>query len=267
VAAERPHPVGEAPVSVPLISTWELTKTYSVGDVAVRALRGVSLDVTGGEFVALTGPSGSGKSTFMHLLGCLDRPTDGQYWFHGLDVAALSNHQLARMRNREIGFVFQGFNLLPRTSALENVELPLLYASGVSTVDRRDRARAALETVGLGALLRNHPNQMSGGQQQRVAIARALVNNPSLLLADEPTGNLDSRTSIEVMGVLQRLNAERGVTVVLVTHEPDIAGYAKRIVAFLDGRVQSDRLVAHPRLAATELERLRTTADCTAATA
>jgi putative ABC transport system ATP-binding protein len=245
----------------PLISTRELTKTYRVGDVDVRALRGVSLDVAAGEFVALTGPSGSGKSTFMHLLGCLDRPTAGQYWLNGQDVATLSNHQLARIRNRDIGFVFQGFNLLPRTSALENVELPLLYASGVSSSARRQRAQAALEAVGLGALLRNHPNQMSGGQQQRVAIARALVNDPSLLLADEPTGNLDSRTSIEVMDILQRLNAERALTIVLVTHEHDIAEYAKRVVSFLDGRIRTDRQVSSRRVASVDLEAMRVEAE------
>jgi putative ABC transport system ATP-binding protein len=193
----------------------------------------------------------------MHLLGCLDRATGGQYCFHGQDVAALSSHQLARMRNREIGFVFQGFNLLPRTSALENVELPLLYASGVSAAERRARARAALDAVGLGALLQNRPNQMSGGQQQRVAIARALVNNPSLLLADEPTGNLDSRTSIEVMEIFQRLNGERDLTIVVVTHEPDIAAYARRIVSFLDGRVRSDLMVTRRHIAAADLERMR----------
>ncbi|MGE3402213.1 MAG: ABC transporter ATP-binding protein [Vicinamibacterales bacterium] len=251
----------------PLIRTRELAKTYRVGDIAVPALRGVSLDVTPGEFVALTGPSGSGKSTFMHLLGCLDRPSDGQYWLNGRDVAALSNHQLARIRNREIGFVFQGFNLLPRTSALENVELPLLYASGVSTADRRMRAEAALDAVGLGALLRNHPNQMSGGQQQRVAVARALVNAPSLLLADEPTGNLDSKTSIEMMEIFQKLNVERGLTIVLVTHEHDIAEYATRIVSFLDGRVQADRPVARRRLATVDLEAWRVGAAPAAATA
>jgi putative ABC transport system ATP-binding protein len=254
-------------MSPPLIRTSELTKTYRVGDVDVRALRGVSLDVSAGEFVALTGPSGSGKSTFMHLLGCLDRPTAGQYWFNGQDVATLSGHQLARIRNREIGFVFQGFNLLARTSALENVELPLLYAGGVSSSRRRERARAALEAVGLGGLLANHPNQLSGGQQQRVAIARALVNDPLLLLADEPTGNLDSRTSIEVMEILQQLNAGRGLTIVLVTHEPDIAEYARRIVSFLDGRVQTDRAVVQRRVAAVDLETLRAEAEHAPATA
>jgi putative ABC transport system ATP-binding protein len=237
----------------PLVRTRDLAKTYRVGDVAIRALRGVTLDVAGGEFVALTGPSGSGKSTFMHLLGCLDRPSSGSYWFAGRDVAMLSSHELARLRNREIGFVFQGFNLLPRTSALENVELPLLYASGVSASDRRARARTALEAVGLGALLGHHPNQMSGGQQQRVAVARALVNDPSLLLADEPTGNLDSRTSVEIMEILQRLNVERGLTIVLVTHERDIAEYAMRIVSFLDGRVRDDRQISARRTAVLDL--------------
>ena len=254
-------------MSPPLVSTRDLTRTYRMGDVHIPALRGVSLDVAPGEFLALTGPSGSGKSTFMHLLGCLDRPTSGRYFFDGQDVAALSNHQRAHLRNREIGFVFQGFNLLPRTSALENVELPLLYTSGVSAADRRSRARAALEAVGLGGLLNNHPNQMSGGQQQRVAIARALVNNPSLLLADEPTGNLDSRTSIEVMEILQRLNLEQGLTIVLVTHEHDIAEYAMRIVSFLDGRIRTDRPVAPRRVASADLEALRAEALTAPATA
>jgi putative ABC transport system ATP-binding protein len=240
-----------------LISARELTKVYRMGDVEIPALRGVSLDVMPGEFVALTGPSGSGKSTFMHLLGCLDRPTSGRYLFDGRDVAQLSSHQLARLRNREIGFVFQGFNLLPRISALENAELPLLYTHGLSVVERRTRARAALEAVGLGGLLQHHPNQLSGGQQQRVAIARALVNEPSLLLADEPTGNLDSRTSLEVMEIFQRLNVERGLTIVLVTHEHDIAQYAMRVVSFLDGRVRSVRRVESRRLASVDLAALR----------
>jgi putative ABC transport system ATP-binding protein len=240
-------------MSEPLISVRDLTKTYRLGDVDVRALRGVSLDVAAGEFIALTGPSGSGKSTFMHLLGCLDRPTSGQYLFNGRDVARLSNRQLSRVRNAEIGFVFQGFNLLPRTSAVENVELPLLYARGVSGRERRARATAALEAVGLGGVLQHHPNQMSGGQQQRVAIARALVNNPPLLLADEPTGNLDTRTSIEVMDIFQRLNAERRLTILLVTHEHDIAEYAARLVAFRDGRIRVDRVVAGRRAASADL--------------
>jgi putative ABC transport system ATP-binding protein len=223
----------------------------------VYALRGVTLDVMPGEFVALTGPSGSGKSTFMHLLGCLDHPTSGSYAIEGRDVSALSRRELAKVRNAEIGFVFQGFNLLARTSALENVELPLMYAGHVSAKERHRRAADALRSVGLGERLHHHPSQLSGGQQQRVAIARALVNGPRLLLADEPTGNLDTRTSIEVMGILQKLNAERGLTIVLVTHESDIAEYATRIVTFRDGRVRADEPVAARRDAATEIARFR----------
>jgi putative ABC transport system ATP-binding protein len=245
----------------PLIAVRDLTRTYHVGEVDVRALRGVSLDVQPGEFIALTGPSGSGKSTFMHLLGCLDRPTSGSYRLNGRDVASLSKRDLAGVRNKQIGFVFQGFNLLTRTSALENVELPLLYAGGIKGSKRHALAKAALESVGLGDRLHHHPNQMSGGQQQRVAIARALVTNPVLLLADEPTGNLDSRTSVEVMGIFQRLNIERGLTIVLVTHEHDIAEYGTRIVAFRDGRVRADRAVETRRTAAEELEHLLAQAD------
>jgi putative ABC transport system ATP-binding protein len=239
----------------PVISVQELTKTYEVGELQVRALRGVTLDIDAGEFVALTGPSGSGKSTFMHLLGCLDRPSSGRYVLNGRDVSLLDKHSLARVRNHEIGFVFQGFNLLPRTSALENVELPMLYGGARSAKERRARAAEALRAVGLGDRLDHHPNQLSGGQQQRVAIARALVNDPKLLLADEPTGNLDTRTSIEVMGIFQRLRDERGLTIVLVTHEPDIAEYGTRVVAFRDGRVRSDQAVAVRRRAAAELAR------------
>jgi putative ABC transport system ATP-binding protein len=239
----------------PVISVRDLTKTYTVGEIEVRALRGISLDISRGEFVALTGPSGSGKSTFMHLAGCLDRPTSGTYELNERDVSRLSKRDLALVRNREIGFVFQGFNLLTRTSAIENVELPMLYGTAVPARERRRRAAAALQAVGLGSRLDHHPNQLSGGQQQRVAIARALVNNPSLLLADEPTGNLDSRTSIEVMGIFQRLNREKGITIVLVTHEPDIAEYATRIVGFRDGRVRLDRPVLQRREAAEELRR------------
>jgi putative ABC transport system ATP-binding protein len=245
----------------PLIFVRDLTRTYHVGEVDVRALRGVSLDVQAGEFIALTGPSGSGKSTFMHLLGCLDRPTSGSYSLNGRDVAKMAKRDLARVRNKEIGFVFQGFNLLPRTSALENVELPLLYSGGVKGSARHARARAALESVGLGDRLDHHPNQMSGGQQQRVAIARALVTNPVLLLADEPTGNLDSRTSIEVMGIFQQLNIERGLTIVLVTHEHDIAEYGTRIVSFRDGRVRTDQPVETRRTAAEEMQQLISQTD------
>ena len=241
----------------PIIQVRDLVKTHIVGDVEVRALRGVSLDVRRGEFVALTGPSGSGKSTFMHLTGCLDRPTSGSYLLSGRDVSRLSKHELARVRNREIGFVFQGFNLLARTTALENVELPMLYGGTLPGSRRRERSAAALQAVGLGDRLDHHPNQLSGGQQQRVAIARALVMEPALLLADEPTGNLDTRTSIEVMGIFQRLNAERGITIVLVTHERDIAEYATRISAFRDGRVSDDRPVETRRYAERELSALR----------
>jgi putative ABC transport system ATP-binding protein len=248
-------------MNTPGISVRDVTKTYDLGENQVRALRGITLDVTAGEFVALTGPSGSGKSTFMHLLGCLDRPTSGQYLLNGRDVSSLSKRELARVRNTEIGFVFQGFNLLPRTSAIDNVELPLLYGGTRNARERRERAAAALESVGLGQRLDHHPNQLSGGQQQRVAIARALVNNPKLLLADEPTGNLDTRTSIEVMGIFQRLSEERGLTIVLVTHEPDIAEYGSRIVAFRDGRVRADQVVATRRRAAVELARVNGEAD------
>jgi len=243
-------------MSGPLVSVHDLTKTYDLGELQVQALRGVSLDVYPGEFVALTGPSGSGKSTFMHLLGCLDRPTSGRYLLNGRDVSAQPKRALARVRNADIGFVFQGFNLLARTSAVENVELPLMYAGGVGARQRRERAVAALQAVGLGERLGHHPNQLSGGQQQRVAIARALVNEPKLLLADEPTGNHDTRTSIEVMGIFQRLNEDRGLTIVLVTHEPDIAEYGTRVVSFRDGRVRDDRLIAKRRVATIELSRL-----------
>jgi len=232
-----------------LISVRELTKTYDLGETQVHALRSVSLEVMPEEFVTLTGPSGSGKSTFMHLLGCLDRPTSGEYLLDGNNVAVMDKRALARVRNTTIGFVFQGFNLLPRTSASENVELPLMYAGVKSARERRARAAAALTAVGLGERLGHHPNQLSGGQQQRVAIARALVNNPKLLLADEPTGNLDTHTSIEVMEIFRGLNREKGLTVVLVTHEMDIAHYGTRIVSFRDGRVRTDQAVLERRTA------------------
>src|SRR6187200_2651460 len=242
-----------------VISVRNLVKTYVVGEVEVRALRGVNLEVQKGEFVCVTGPSGSGKSTFMHIIGCLDRPTSGQYFLDGKDVSRMSKDELAGIRNTKIGFVFQGFNLLSRTTALDNVELPLLYNGGkdrMKTSERHRRAKEVLEIVGLSKRMDHYPNQLSGGQQQRVAIARALINNPSILLADEPTGNLDTRTSIEVMDIFQKLNTERGITVLLITHELDIAEYGTRIVQFRDGHVVADRMVARRRHAEEELAAL-----------
>jgi putative ABC transport system ATP-binding protein len=238
-----------------LISVRDLEKTYAMEGAPVHALRGVGLAIARGEFVAVVGPSGSGKSTFMHILGCLDRPTSGAYHLDGRDVSRLSDDELSAIRNRQIGFVFQGFNLLARTSAVENVELPLLYAhqSRVSPAARRERALRALAAVGLTDRAGHHPNQLSGGQQQRVAIARALLNDPAILLADEPTGNLDSRTSIEIMEIFQRLNVDRGITIVLITHEPQVAEYGSRIIRFSDGRVVSDQLNTSHRAAASEL--------------
>jgi putative ABC transport system ATP-binding protein len=233
-------------------------KTYTMGDVEVHALRGISLTIREGEFVAIMGTSGSGKSTTMNIIGCLDRPTRGSYILDGRDVSALSKDDRADIRNRKLGFVFQGFNLLSRTSALENVELPMLYA-GVEASERHRRAIEALHSVGLAGREQNHPNQLSGGQQQRVAVARALVNHPALILADEPTGNLDSRTSIEVMEIFQRLNRERGITLILVTHEPDIAEYADRVVVFKDGKIKKDYKVANRRDASEELKNLPAT--------
>jgi len=245
-----------------VISVRNLVKTYQVGEHVVKALRGVNLEVQRGEFLAVTGPSGSGKSTFMHIIGCLDRPTSGQYLLDGQDVSRLSKDALAAIRNKKIGFVFQGFNLLSRTSALDNVELPLLYGGGgMRGVERRKRAMEVLTAVGLGDRADHHPNQLSGGQQQRVAIARALINNPSILLADEPTGNLDTRTSIEVMGIFQRLNQERGISVVLITHESDIAEYGTRTVLFRDGQVVADRAVGRQRNAQDELAALPAAAE------
>jgi putative ABC transport system ATP-binding protein len=238
-----------------LIEVDGLTKIYQMGEVAVEALRGVVVSIAAGEFVAIMGPSGSGKSTFMNILGCLDKPTSGMYHLDGQDVAQMSRDELARVRNRKIGFVFQTFNLLPRTSALENVELPLLY-NGCSTRERHVRARARLQLVGLQGREHHHPNQLSGGQQQRVAIARALINDPAILLADEPTGNLDSRTSVEILGIFQQLNRENGITVILVTHEPDVAAYASRIIQFRDGHIRKDEPVLVTRNATTELAAL-----------
>jgi putative ABC transport system ATP-binding protein len=243
------------PEARPVIELDHIHKTYTMGDVEVHALRGVSLTIREGEFVAIMGASGSGKSTTMNIIGCLDRPTRGSYVLDGEDVSQMSKDERADIRCQKIGFVFQGFNLLSRTSALENVELPMLYL-GVDSAQRHQRAMEALAAVGLAGREQNHPNQLSGGQQQRVAVARSLVNNPALILADEPTGNLDSRTSVEVMEIFQRLNRERGITLVLVTHEPDIAEYASRVVVFKDGKIKSDRQVEHQRDAAEELKHL-----------
>ena len=224
---------------MPIIELTDLTKRYQMGDNTVHALRGVSLDIDAGDFVAIMGASGSGKSTLMNIIGCLDRPTSGRYVLAGREVSRLDSDQLAEIRNHLIGFVFQSFNLLRRTSALDNVELPLIYAD-VAARERRRRARAALDRVGLGARLDHHPSQLSGGQQQRVAIARAIVSEPEVIVADEPTGNLDSRTSIEIIALFQELGRS-GITVILVTHEPDIAEHASRVVVVKDGRVQSDK--------------------------
>jgi putative ABC transport system ATP-binding protein len=222
-----------------LIEARNVRKIYSLGDVEVRALDGVSLTIDTGEFLAIMGPSGSGKSTFMNIIGCLDIPTDGEYLLEEVDVGKLSRDELAQIRNQKIGFVFQGFNLLPRTTALENVELPLLY-NGVSVKERHQKAVAALQKVGLEGREHHHPNQLSGGQQQRVAIARAIVNQAPIILADEPTGNLDTKTSQEIMELFQKLNSESAITVILVTHEQDIAAYSRRVIRFLDGHLVSD---------------------------
>jgi len=247
--------IAQIPEARPVIKLDHIHKTYTMGDVEVHALRGVSLTIREGEFVAIMGASGSGKSTTMNILGCLDRPTRGTYILDGQDVSQMSKDERADIRCQKIGFVFQGFNLLSRTSALENVELPMLYL-GVDSAERHQRAMEALAAVGLAGREQNHPNQLSGGQQQRVAVARSLVNNPALILADEPTGNLDSRTSVEVMEIFQRLNRERGITLVLVTHEPDIAEYAQRVVVFKDGKIKSDRAIENQRDAAEELKNM-----------
>ena len=242
-----------------LVEVHDLRKNYQLGGAEVPALRGVSVCIHPGEFVAIMGASGSGKSTFMNILGCLDIPTSGRYLLEGVDVSGLTKKELARIRNQKIGFVFQGFNLLGRTTALENTELPMLY-SKTNKTDRDRRAREALAQVGLGDRADHFPSQLSGGQQQRVAIARALVNHPRILLADEPTGNLDSRTSVEVMEVFQKLNAD-GLTIILVTHEPDIAQFAKREIVFRDGQIKRDDVVKAPHLASEVLKTMPTLRD------
>jgi putative ABC transport system ATP-binding protein len=234
------------PTVQPVIEIRDVAKVYRMGEMEVHALRGASLRVSPGEMVSIMGPSGSGKSTLMNIIGCLDQSTSGVYLLDGIDVSSLSDDQLAAVRSRKIGFVFQSFNLLPRTTALQNVELPLVYAGGKN---RRERAVAALQRVGLGDRLHHRPNELSGGQQQRVAIARALINDPAIILADEPTGNLDSKSGAEIMGIFQELNERNGITVVFVTHEPDIAEHTKRIIRLMDGRIVEDAPVLHPRRA------------------
>jgi putative ABC transport system ATP-binding protein len=232
-----------------MLSIQNITKTYWMGDVEVNALRGVTFDIYDGEIVAIMGPSGSGKSTLMNILGCLDQPTSGSYQIDEEEVAEMNETQLSDVRNRKIGFVFQSFNLLPKLSAFSNVELPMLYAGGYSAKERKERATNALEAVGLGSRLHHKPKELSGGQQQRVAIARALVNDPAMILADEPTGNLDSKSTIEIMGIFQRLNEEQGITVLFVTHEPDVGEHTRRIIHIRDGQVERDEAVLNHRRA------------------
>jgi len=253
------EPMQTAAGGKPVIRLENVHKIYDLGEIQVQALRGVSLAVREGEFVAVMGPSGSGKSTVMNILGCLDRPTKGHYFLDGTDVSGMSKTELARIRNRKLGFVFQQFNLLSRTSALENVELPTVYA-GIHPDERAKRAMESLTRVGLADRAGHHPSQLSGGQQQRVAIARALVNRPAILLADEPTGNLDSRTSVEIMQIRQTLNEEQGLTIVIVTHEHDIAQYAKRALEFRDGKLRRDNMV-RDRLVAREVLQTLPTAE------
>ncbi len=243
-----------------LLRVEDIHKYYDLGETRVHALRGVSVEIARGEFVAIMGASGSGKSTFMNILGCLDRPSSGRYVLEGTDVSKHDKRALAQIRNQRIGFVFQGFNLLPRTTALENTELPTLYAQ-MGREEREQRAREALRMVGLGERSHHFPSQMSGGQQQRVAIARALVNRPSILLADEPTGNLDSRTSVEIMDIFQRLNEEQGLTIVLVTHEHDIAQFARRVIIFRDGKIRRDEAVSVRPRASEVLKNMPTLED------
>ena len=250
----QPEPIITAPAADAVIRVENVHKEYDLGETKVHALRGVDLEVRRGEFLAIMGASGSGKSTFMNLLGCLDKPTTGRYFLDGVDVSTLPKPELAAIRNRKIGFVFQGFNLLARTTALENTELPTLYAR-IDKVERHRRALEALKMVGLGERTDHFPSQLSGGQQQRVAIARALVNRPSILLADEPTGNLDSRTSVELMEIFQALN-DRGLTIILVTHEHDIAQFAKRNIVFRDGKIRRDEAVTNRAIAGEVLKTL-----------
>jgi putative ABC transport system ATP-binding protein len=238
-----------------VIEVKDLVKDYKLGEMPVHVLKNISLEISRGDFVAIMGPSGSGKSTLMNILGCLDKPTSGTYTLDGISVGQLSRDELAEIRNKKIGFVFQQFNLLARTSALENVELPLMYTN-VGAAERHDRAAKALLSVGLAGREAHQPSQLSGGQQQRVAIARALVNDPRIILADEPTGAVDSRTSIEILAIFQRLNREEGITMIVVTHDPDVATYANRNIHFLDGKVRLDEVVAHPRQAQQDLESL-----------
>jgi putative ABC transport system ATP-binding protein len=238
-----------------VIEIKDLVKDYNLGQVPVHVLKGISFEIERGDFVSIMGPSGSGKSTLMNILGCLDKPTSGSYELDGISVAKLNRDQLAEIRNKKIGFVFQQFNLLARTSAAENVELPLMYTDA-SAHERHERAMAALFAVGLAGRQDHQPSQLSGGQQQRVAIARSLVNDPKIILADEPTGALDSRTSIEIMAIFQRLNRQEGITMIMVTHDPDIASYSNRNIRFKDGRLQGDERVAQPREALKDLEQL-----------
>ncbi|MDD4602709.1 MAG: ABC transporter ATP-binding protein [Bacteroidales bacterium] len=247
-------------MSKPIISVKNLVKNYVMGDVEVHALRGIDLDIQQGDFVAIMGKSGSGKSTFMNILGCLDVPTRGHYLLDNVDVLTLTKDQLANLRNRKIGFVFQSFNLLSRTTALENVELPLMYNKKISSKEMQDLSIKALESVGLSSRSYHFPNQLSGGEQQRVAIARSLVNQPVVILADEPTGNLDTRTSLEVMDIFQRLN-EQGITIVIVTHEADIASFTKRNVSFRDGKIIRAIEIDHPRNAREELMQMPVNVD------
>ena len=255
VVTSRDVALSSEPRPDAVVKLEQVHRIYQTGEIEVHALRGVSLEILRGEFVAIMGPSGSGKSTLMNSLGCLDRPTRGRYWLEGTDVSTLSRDELADIRNRKIGFVFQSLNLVPRTAAIENVELPMVYA-GVPAAERQERARAALASVGLAGKEHSLPSQLSGGQQQRVAIARALVNNPSIIIADEPTGNLDTRSSYEVLEIIQDLNQQKGLTILIVTHELDVAQHARRLIEIRDGRVRRDEHIANPSQASEMLAQL-----------